>query len=401
MHNSRLMLRICFIQLAVLAVFSAAEFAGSPAVRISIGAVACLLAGVSLYLINSRWADALARGHNDAMGRNLRMMEEMAEQIAGFLRERTRLIPVFVNQLKETISQTESAALSIGEGFMSIVGRARSQTERASEVFTQFTGDGGNSSLIDSSKRSLSEVTSSLEDLNGLVREVLSDMEVFIRDAENIKGIASEIDYISDRTNLIALNAAIEAARAGEHGRGFAIVAEEIKKLSERTSKAVVEIQRIISKVQSDANTSYSRAAGKIDESGMRSEAAGEAAGAALKDLDEAVRLAGAKLEALSLESGTLANDISGIMVSMQFQDITRQRIEHVVTPLLTLKEDMDGLLGRVGSMENELQCEDGAGGSAGPLDALYTMQSERDTLASTLAGIGTATNEKDERERH
>ena len=175
------------------------------------------------------------------------------------------VIPSLTNvsvEMAQVTSITKDRAYQQSESASQVATSIQNMISAGSEVAHHASQAAGAASEADqTAKEGQQIVTQTVDSINNLAGEVertatvISQLE---QDTENVDSILEVIKGVAEQTNLLALNAAIEAARAGENGRGFAVVADEVRTLASRTQESTQEIQAVIEKLQTAAQSAVS-----------------------------------------------------------------------------------------------------------------------------------------------
>jgi len=261
-------------------------------------------------------------------------------------------------------------------------------TQESSEVLAS------SESRLEANRALINSMQTHIQGRIEATREEQSRIAYVVEEARSLESLVDLIKHIASQTNLLSLNAAIEAARAGEQGRGFAVVADEVRKLSDQTGEAVSKIRDGILTV---ANSIESEFKDKLADTSLNSETQ------ALEQFANQLTEMGARyavlvhrdgdvLAQINQTSSSLSRMFMEVMASIQFQDVTRQQVEHVMGALQRLDDHFATLRQQLNDPESQVQFKPLAEHLNEMFDG-YVMDQQRGQHTRALGGNATSSS--------
>ena len=291
------------------------------------------------------------------LAREVNITAEKLEAAITHLNQATVQFSSAAVELHATAEQIATAAEEVACQAGTVATASEEMSATSSEIAQSCTiaaqgATDANNSAIDGSGV-VQETVFGMSDIADMVKETAVTIAGLGAHSDQIGEIIGTIEDIADQTNLLALNAAIEAARAGEQGRGFAVVADEVRALAERTTKATREIAGMIKSIQSETNKAVSAMEQSVQEVEKGTERAARSGGA-LSDIIDQVNSVSIQVSQIATAAeqqtsttGEISNNIHQISGVIQETAKSAQDTAQAASTLTQLAEDLQQLVGQ------------------------------------------------------
>ncbi len=284
-----------------------------------------------------------------------------------------------IQEVRDAVSATASASSEISSSTEEMAAGSEEQSQQTSEVAgaieemtktilenTQNASQANEASknagnIAKEGGKIVSATIDGMTRIAEVVKRSAQTVQQLGKSSEEIGNIIQVIDDIADQTNLLALNAAIEAARAGEQGRGFAVVADEVRKLAERTTKATKEIASMIRQIQNDtqgAVSSMKEGTQEVEAGKSLADQAGDSLRQIIEGADNVVSIitqVAAASEEQSSASEQISKNIEAISSVTEQSTAGVQQIAKAAGDLNRLTNNLENLVGKFKIKDNSL----------------------------------------------
>ncbi|KPB13157.1 Methyl-accepting chemotaxis protein [Pseudomonas amygdali pv. sesami] len=241
-------------------------------------------------------------------------------------------MPIWAKQVESSRQQTETAIVELSSRFMGISERLQETVQASQHAAGELDGQNADGALkvLSQSDSELSQVIDSLKATQASRDQTLSQVRSLTAYTGELRTMAADVAAIAAQTNLLALNAAIEAARAGEAGRGFAVVADAVRSLSSKSSETGQQMSAKVD-IINNAITQLVQAASSGADQDSHSVAASEQSIQNVLERFQSItgRLA-ESADLLKQESFGIRDEMTEVLVNLQFQDRVSQILAHV-----------------------------------------------------------------------
>lgn len=274
-------------------------------------------------------------------GAALRRAADTGNETAGVAEGHHKAVTILSGQIETARVQTEDAIIALAARFSGIADKLEAAAAASQNAAGGLTGS-GKDSVLTMLAQSRSELTAVIDTLKSVQRSrdaMLAEVRGLVRYTDEMRDMAADVAAIALQTKLLALNAAVEAARAGTFAKGFAVVADEVRKLSALSSeigKKMADKVGVINTAISTVSGSTERSAKQDAQSVLQCESIIQNV---LTRFQDATSRLSESADILRREGAGIRDEVSDVLVSLQFQDRVSQILSHVRTSLEELCE--------------------------------------------------------------